>query len=220
MRQVLFQSLRIRQIAQVLKTQGIRQRKRTCLCSAQTGQMRSASEPLAHFVSHRADVTSSRDAHNKLCAIAGEASNFESQYLDSRGLQRYCLALSRGFVSWLAINFLRGVGRRHLLHVSLKKLRACSHLLERQLNIARFKQGSSLSIIGVRRKPETDGARISLVQAAEELCEACVLPQKQRQDARGHGIQRAQVADRRFPRETANFSHHVVGGHSRRFINY
>ena len=67
-------------------------------------------------------------------------------------------------------------------------------------------------------KPKRIAACVALFRGGEELGEAGVLAEQQRQHAGGHGVERAEVADGAFAGGAAHNVDYVVRGQSRGLI--
>ena len=83
--------------------------------AAESFEMGSAAETLAHFMSDGAHVGSGGHACAKVGAIGFDRGDEEFLYLDRHGLQDHFFLFSRQFVGRNAFDFLGREWRRHLL---------------------------------------------------------------------------------------------------------
>lgn len=87
---------------------------------------------------------------------------------------------------------------------------------------AGFGRGSSVGVEAIGREAEADGAGVLLVglggRLGEELGEAGVAAEQQRQHTGRHGIESAEVADGLFLSGAADEGNDVVRGEGWRFV--
>ncbi len=79
--------------------------------------------------------------------------------------------------------------------------------------------GFAFGVEGVGGEAEADVAGVVLLRLAEVLGEAGVFAQQEREDAGGHGIEGAEMADGFFAGDAADEGDHVVRGHARCFVD-
>ena len=69
-------------------------------------------------------------------------------------------------------------------------------------------------------KAEVDGAGITLLGRGKILRESCVLAEQKRQNAGGHGVKCAKVADRTLAGDLAQPVNDIVAGDAGGFVDY
>ncbi|MES2550939.1 MAG: hypothetical protein V4630_14780 [Pseudomonadota bacterium] len=79
-------------------------------------------------------------------------------------------------------------------------------------------QNFTFTILCARRRTQSEGSRVFLVLAHQQILQLRARADDQDQHAGSHGIQRAAVPDFFRIQATARDRHHIVGGHVRGFI--
>ncbi len=114
--------------------------------------------------------------------------------------------------------FLRGEDGRDLVHLAVEASGEGAEFVEGEGERLRVGGGCALGVEGVGGEAEADGAFVGFFRGGEELGEAGVLAEQQRENTGGHGVERAEVADGAFAGGAADDVDYVVRGHSRGFI--
>jgi hypothetical protein len=79
-------------------------------------------------------------------------------------------------------------------------------------------EGRAFGVVSVRGEAEADGAGVVFFRGGEVLREAGVFAEQQREDTRGHGVERAEMADGFFAGDAAETVDDVVAGDAGGFI--
>src|SRR5579864_7842174 len=119
-----------------------------------------------------------------------------------------------------AVNFLRREDGRKLVDFAAKPLAQHPQPRERSSQRLLLRHRHSVGVEAVGGKAKTDVAGIVLLRLSEELRQPGVLAQQQWQNTGGHRVQRSQVSNRFFARNSANDRNDVVGSYARRFVEY
>jgi len=104
------------------------------------------------------------------------------------------------------------------LHLAVEASGESAEFVERFGEGLRRGGGRALGIEGVGCDAEADDTFLALLRGAEELSQARVLAEQQREHAGGHGVERAEVADGALAGGAAHNVHHVMRGQTRGFI--
>src|SRR6185437_5670429 len=180
--------------------------------------MSSAAEGYAKFVGDGADVSSGADGHGEGGGAGVECGDFEGVDGDGSGLEVDGLAGAGELVGWRAGDLFCGEGRGHLLQLAVEARGGGADFGKREMRISLRTEGRAFGVVSVRGKAEADGPGVVFFGGGEVLCEAGVSAEQQREDARGHGIKRAEMADGFFAGDAAEAADDVVAGDAGGFI--
>lgn len=129
------------------------------------------------------------------------------------------LALASEFVKGDAV-FLDGTDhRRELVEVALKLIERGGDLFAREFGHGLGLQGFALTVLRGGGGAKADDAFILLFLSHEEVLNFGGAPDNQDEQASGHGIERAAVADLTFVEASAGDGDDVVGGHVLAFVH-
>ncbi len=164
----------------------------------------------AKIVREGANIAAGRNFHVEGCVGGSVINNLEAVDLNAHRPQLHRLAFPRQFVGWNAVQFLRRKRRRDLFDWAQKLRRFFANLSKAQVRVNAMPDSISIRIVGVGGETKPDRAGIPLCILFEELRQPREASQQQRQHPRRHRIERAQVANRRLPRQLTHLRHHVV----------
>src|SRR5260370_937137 len=135
-------------------------------------------------------------------------------------LRSRAMVCSSAVAGAMARGSVRGVARRELHQFYAKELRSGTHVVERKLRRHALADHLTFGVVGVGSEAEANGAGIGFFRGREVLSQAREFSQQKRQDACGHGIECAEVADRFFAGDFTKAVYHIVTGDTAWFIDY
>src|SRR5437016_2541982 len=109
--------------------------------------------------------------------------------------------------------------RWDLLNLSYECARRLLNLLQGQMNWLFRTLGLAFGVVGVCGQSELDGPFVPLLSNCVKLGQTGEASQNQRQDSASGGIEGPQMAHRTLAGNATHTGDHVMGGHSRGFIN-
>ena len=124
------------------------------------------------------------------------------------------------FVGGDAVDLFRGEDGRDLVDVAVEVLAEGAEFVEGLGERLWVGRGGAFGVEGVGGEAEADVAGVVLLGLAEELREARVFAEEQRENSGGHGVERAEVADGFFAGGAAHDGDYVVRGHAGGFVEY
>ncbi len=135
------------------------------------------------------------------------------------------LSFAGEFVGWGSRNFFGGERRRHLLHLPMEVGGGGANAFKGGVQDAELLEnigagGLAFGVVGVGRESKANGAGVAFFSRGEVLREAGVFAKQQRQNASGHGVERAEMADGFLTGDAAQSMDHVVAGHAAGLVDY
>ena len=190
--------------------------------SAEAGEVGSTAGELAELMGYGPDVAAGGDSKCKAGGLVFKRKQTEIVDEDASRLDGHGEAGAGKLVGGDAAKLFRGEDRRHLVHrtleVSGELLERCERLGKR----AGFGGGGAVGVKAIRGEAEADGAGVLLVGLGpglrEELGQAGVAAEQQGQDAGGHGVKGAEMADGFFTSGAADEGDDVVRGEGGGFV--
>jgi hypothetical protein len=140
--------------------------------------------------------------------------------LDPPGFKLDLLFLAGQLVSRDASDLLGRKWWRNLLNLSYERARGLLNLLQGHIDWLFWPLGFAFGVISVGGQSELDGPLVPFIGIGVKLGQTGKTSQNQRQDSSSGGIERPQVAHRTLAGDATHASDHIMGGHSRRFIDY
>lgn len=188
-------------------------------CAAQGAEVRAAAELLADIVRISADVK----------ALAAHDAEVHFGQLDARDLTvkdahetrfaLHLLALARQLVEGHAVDLDGGHHRRRLVEVSAERIKRSGDLVLRELRNRFLFDDLALAVLAVGGDAERQRADVFLLLGHEQVLNLGGIPDHENEHARGHGIQRATVADLFRIQAASRDCHDVVRGHVLTFVH-
>ena len=187
------------------------------LGAAEAGEVRAASCKLAELMCDGADIAAGGDLHLEACFHFGGRGAVEGEKLeavdeDAGGFDFDGLAGTGELVGGDAGDFLGGEDGGSLQHFAVEGSGESAEFGEGSRQGLRIGGGRAFRVKGVGGKAEADRAFVAFFRGREELREAGVLAEQKREDAGGHGVERAEVADGALAGDAANDVDDVVRG--------
>ncbi len=203
-----------RERLQLLNRDGLRQRETTSLRAPKRCKVRTAAGELAQIMRDGANISTRGDMHRELRNFTIERIQREAMNRYARRLHRHLFAGTRELMRGHTANLLRGIYRWNLIDGSMEACCECAKIVERAGEAGGPVRRRSFRVERVGRKAEANSAGVILVGFAKELREASEFAEQQRQDAGGHGIERAEVTDAALTRRSAHEGHYIMRRHT------
>ncbi len=184
-----------------------------------SAEVRAAAHGRAHVVRERTDVSSGGALDRNFRERAGNFVDVKIVDFNLHRLQLDRFFLAREFVCRAAMNFFRGIWRRHLRKAA--DARGGEPLDFNAIDLwSRIRaERRAVGVVGVRGKAEAEGGVVALAAPNIKLCEARGAPEQQHQNARRQRVERAEMADLPETDDAAHRIDHVVRRSAARLVD-
>ena len=139
--------------------------------------------------------------------------------LDLHRFQLHRFFLARQFVRRAAVNFLRGIGRRHLQKTADALRSEPFDFRAIDLRGRVRTERRAIGVVGVRGETEAERGVVAFAASHIKLRKARGAAEQQHQDAGRQRVQRAKMADLPEAHDAADGFHHIMRSPPARLVN-